>query len=323
MLFINFMNFKNLDLNLLRVLDALLDTRSTTTAGQRIGLSQPAVSAALGRLRHALDDPLFVRQGRQLVPTDYAASIEPQLHKLLDDAETLLNGPKVFDPASAERVFRVTGSDFFAELVSANLAGYLHENAPGISVRIIHPTGGDAVGALESEEIDLALLPRGEFPDWIECEPVNHSGFSLIASAGNSRLAAAGISHGDTVPLDLYCEMSHAAYSPDGRGCIGDLVLSKIGRCRHVAMTLPVFTGVHAAVGKSDLIALVPSIVANCYCDRYNLVIYQPPIYVPPIEISMIWHERSTTNPAHVWLRSVLVGFLSRIREELSIQEVA
>jgi len=318
MISIDTMNFKNLDLNLLRVLDALLETGSTTTAGQRIGLSQPAVSAALGRLRHALDDPLFVRQGRQLVPTDYAAGIASQLHQLLDNAELLLNGPKVFDLASAKQEFRIAGSDFFAELVSVNLVAYLQNNAPGICVRIVNPSGCDAVSALENEEIDLSILPATDFPDWIEHQPLRHTEFSLIASAGNSRLAAAGLSPGDTVPLDLFCEMSHAAFSPDGENCIGDALLAKLGRSRHVAISLPVFTGVHAAVGKSDLIALAPSIIARWFRDRYDLEFYQPPMYVPPIRISMIWHERSTTNPAHVWLRSVIAGFLKRNGENSS-----
>jgi len=159
------MNFKSLDLNLLRVLDALLETGSTTKAGQRIGLSQPAVSAALGRLRHSLGDPLFVIQGRKLVPTDYAAALAGPLRDVLSNTEALLAGPKNFDPANSHDTFRVSGSDFYAELLVAKLAIRLQTQAPNMSVHIFTPVSDNPTEALEREELHLGVVPRSDFPD--------------------------------------------------------------------------------------------------------------------------------------------------------------
>ncbi len=125
------MNMAKFDLNLLRVLDALLHEGSTVRAGARIGLSQPAVSAALGRLRHALGDELFLRHGQGLEPTDYARSLEIPLRKALDGLEALLSGPDNFDPATATLTFKLSGSDFFAEMLMPVLADQVSRDRAG------------------------------------------------------------------------------------------------------------------------------------------------------------------------------------------------
>src|SRR4051812_39302989 len=124
------MNLLTFDLNLLRVLDALLRDQSTVKAARRVRLSQPAVSAALGRLRDTLNDPLFVRQGQRLVPTDYARSLEIPLRRLLGELTELLSGPGTFDPLQAHQSFRIAGSDFFAEMLMPPLAPLLEKSAP-------------------------------------------------------------------------------------------------------------------------------------------------------------------------------------------------
>jgi DNA-binding transcriptional LysR family regulator len=106
------MNIKTFDLNLLRVLEALLDTQSTVKAGEKIGLSQPAISAALGRLRTSLNDPLLVREGQKLVPTQKAKKLRPKLKSLMREVEYLIE-PDTFDPQSAQNSFIISGSDFF------------------------------------------------------------------------------------------------------------------------------------------------------------------------------------------------------------------
>ena len=113
------MNLSSLDLNLLRVLTALLDDPSTVRAGPRLGLSQSAVSAALSRLRLSLQDPLFLRQGQHLVPTEFAISLRAPLAALMDDLDHLLSGPARFDPLTARHSIKIAGSDFFAELLIA------------------------------------------------------------------------------------------------------------------------------------------------------------------------------------------------------------
>ncbi|MFZ5964404.1 LysR family transcriptional regulator [Thalassococcus sp. BH17M4-6] len=319
------MNFSSFDLNLLRVLDALLTTGSTTEAGQRIGLSQPAVSAALSRLRHALDDPLFVRQGRQLVATDFARSLHDPLRRILDETEALLSGGARFDPATASARFKISGSDFFAELLIPDLAERVSRMAPGITVQLVDLVPDGFIDRLQQHEIDLALLPETDFPDWIDHRRLFHSSFSTIARAGHPRLRHAGLSPGDTIPIDLFCDLQHVIFSQQGNfRAMGDAALAKVGRERRVGVTMPVFAGVCNAVSRSDMVALVPHQMALSMAPRLGLELYQAPMSLPVVAIAMVWHRRTSRNPIHIWLRDQIAALmepLDRVAPKATIGE--
>lgn len=292
-------------MNLLRVLDALLRERSTVRAGDRIGLSQPAVSAALGRLRHALGDPVFIRQGQRMVPTDYARALEAPLRRALDDLEAALFAGDAFEPGSAALDFRISGTDFFAEMLMPRIAETLARRAPGVRIQLVDLVPDNWVETLDRYEVDLALLPRTPFPSWIAHEPVFHSPFVVIARAGHPRLAR--LNPGSVIPLDLYCELGHVLFSPEGNfRAMGDAALARMGRERKVIMTVPVFSGVVRAVSGSDLLALFPRQLAESLAARFGLEIYRAPMPVAVPQICMIWHMRSTANPAHRWVRALV-----------------
>lgn len=268
-------NFRTFDLNLLRVMNALLDTGSTVAAAQRLHMSQPAISAALGRLRHALNDPLFVRQGRSLTPTDFARHMQEPLSTLLHQAEALLNGPEGFNPTNAETSFRISGSDFFAELLMPQLAEHLSRVAPLVRVQLVNLVPDSYVDALDTFDIDLALIPKVDPPSWAEQEVVFTSQFSVIARKDNPRLLHAELAPGDTIPIDLFCDMGHVLFSPDGNlRAMGDAALARVGRERRVVMSMPVFSGVYNAVSASDLIALMPRALAKKMAPRVGLELY-------------------------------------------------
>lgn len=298
------MNFANFDLNLLRVLDALLETGSTTKAGRRIGLSQPAVSAALGRLRHALGDPIFVRRGRRLVPTDYALGLKTPLRDLLEQTETLLGGPDGFDPESCTDRFKLSGSDFYAEMLLPVLAVHLSRTAPGLRVQLVDLVPDNYIQSLDQFGVDMAILPHMEFPDWVDARLLHRSEFVMIARQDHPRLCEAGLIPRETVPLDLFCALQHVLFSPEGNLTgLGDAALARQGRSRNVAMTMPVFSGVYNAVAQSDLVALIPHQLAERVAPRVGLDLYRAPIAVGPVDLMLAWHKRSTSNPAHGWLR--------------------
>jgi DNA-binding transcriptional LysR family regulator len=306
------MNIATLDLNLLRVLDALLREGSTVLAGTRIGLSQPAVSAALGRLRHALGDELFLRRGQGLEPTDYARALAIPLREILDDLESLLNGPKDFDPATSNAAFKLSGSDFFAEMLMPRLAEQLSKRAPGMRVQLVDLVPDNYVNTLERYEVDIALIPAADFPDRVDHQPVFWSTFSVIARTGHPRLERAGLRPGDIIPIDLFCDLGHILFSPEGKlKAMGDAALARVGRERRVVMTLPVFSGVYRAVAESDLIALIPTQLARQIGSKLGLDIYEPPMPVDPALITMIWHKRSTATPEHRWLRELISEILT------------
>lgn len=305
------MNLSSFDLNLLRVLDALLQDGSTVRAGQRIGLSQPAVSAALGRLRASLGDPLFVRSGQRLQPTDFARSLALPLREILDSLESLLSGPGAFDPARAEQNFRVSGTDFFAEMLMPSLAGELFRSAPNVVVQLVDLVPDNYVNTLERYLVDIALLPKMAFPEWVQVQPVFHSSFVVVARTGHPRLGRAGLVPGDVVPLDLFCDLGHILMSPEGKlKALGDAALARIGRERRVVMTMPFFNGVYRAVAESDLVSLIPQQLARRMAPLVGLDIYHAPIPVDPALLYMIWHKRSSGNPAHRWLRELIARLL-------------
>ncbi len=310
------MNLVSFDLNLLRVLDALLREQSTVRAGERIGLSQPAVSAALGRLRAALNDPLFIRRGNRLEPTDYARALALPLRDILDQLGTLLSGPAEFDPTESVQTFRISGNDFFADLLMPQLAAELQRVAPGIRVQLVDLVPDDYIQTLERYGVDIALAPRMEVPDWVGQRPVFHASFVMIARTGHPRLARAGIGPGDIVPIDLFCDLGHVLMSPEGKlQTIGDRALARVGRRRRVAMTMPFFSGVCRAVAESDLVALIPRQLAHRLAPVLGLEIFHAPVPVDPALLCMIWHHRSTGNPAHRWLRDLVADMLLPLNE--------
>ncbi|WP_224516148.1 LysR family transcriptional regulator [Mesorhizobium sp. CA8] len=154
------MNLNALDLNLVRVLDALLREKSVTRAGEQIGLSQPAVSAALNRLRHALNDQLFVRRGNDMVPTPRAESLAEPVRAALREIERAFQPATDFDPARLERTFTFMGADFFSMLLMPPFAARIAAVAPGVSFRFLDSAIGDVSKLLQEDRIDLAWSAR-------------------------------------------------------------------------------------------------------------------------------------------------------------------
>lgn len=310
------MNLNTFDLNLLRVLDALLREGSTVKAGQSIGLSQPAVSAALGRLRAALDDPLFVRQGQGLEATAYARSLDLPVREALDRIEAILAGPDSFVPAAAQASFKISGSDFFAEMLMPGLGERLAREAPGVRVQMVDLVPDNYVGTLAKHEVDLALIPRPEAPKWATFQPLFHSGFHMIARHGHPRLRRAGVKPGDTVPIDLFCDLGHILFSPEGKlQAMGDTALAAVGRERRVVMTMPVFYGVCSAVAGSDNVALIPEQFGRRLAPKLGLEAFCPPMPIAPALIGMIWHRRATENAPHKWLRGVVEDLMTPLNQ--------
>ena len=313
---INMTNLSGFDLNLLRVLNALLREHSTVRAGHRLGLSQPAVSAALGRLRLSLGDELFFRRGQGLEPTEYALSIDAAVQELLDGVHAVLRGPAEFDPATSEASFKISASDFFAEMLMPRLADRLSLAAPFMLVHLVDLVPDSYVATLESHEVGLALVPATELPDWVESLPVFRSGFSVIARKGHPRISQTRIMPGDVIPIDVFCDVSHVMFSPEGKAKgMGDAALARMGRERRVVMTMPVFSGVYRAVSGSDLLALLPTALAHHIAPLVGLEVYRPPMEVRPAQINMIWHRRFSASNAHQWLRTQIVELLKPLDE--------
>jgi DNA-binding transcriptional LysR family regulator len=297
------MNFAAFDLNLLKAFDALMKERSVTRAGDLIGLSQPAVSNALNRLRHALGDELFVRRGNDMIPTPRAEALAERIRDALVQVEQAIAGDAGFDPARAERVFTLMGADFFSMQVMPALSEQIGRAAPGIRLRLID-SGGDVERLLRDNVIDAALERPLDMPDWVSRQLLFHSPFVVIAARGHKAIRKAGVKAGDRLPLAAFCALPHALRSIDGSmtGMV-DAALQKAGAARRVALALPHFQGIAFAVARGHLIAVVPLQFAQAVAKKAGLEIYRPPIDVPVPEVRLYWHKRHDRNAAHQWLR--------------------
>jgi DNA-binding transcriptional LysR family regulator len=309
------MNFSAFDLNLLRVFDALARERSVTRAGDLIGMSQPAVSSALGRLRDLLEDELFVRRGNEMWPTPRAEAIAERVRDALAQIEQALAGDARFDPARTERIFTLFGADLFSTQLMPRLSGRIAALAPGIVLRLLDSASGDVERLLRDNVIDMALERPLDMPDWVSRELMFHSPFVVIAARGHAAIRAAGVKPGATLPLKLFCSLPHALRSIDG-GLSGatDDALRKVGAARRVVLALPHFHAIGQAVVEGRLIATVPVQFARAVAKDSALSIYQPPITIPAPEISLYWHKRNDQNPAHRWMRGQIMTAIKPFR---------
>lgn len=313
---ISAMNLNAVDLNLLRVFDALMRERSVTRAGDRVGLSQPAVSAALNRLRRLLDDQLFVRRGNDMVPTPRAEDFSQPIRAALAEIERAFAGGRTFDPAVAERTFTLMGADFFSMRLMPQLMQRVSTAAPGVVLRLLDSARGEVDRMLQEDAIDAALERPLQVPDWISSELLFRSPFVAIAAKGHPRVAELGVSEGAALPLDLFCALPHAIRSIDGSltGFV-DQALAEIGRQRRVVLGLPHFQGVALAVAASGLIAAIPKQFAEIVAADLGLAIYRTPIDVPVPEIRMYWHARHDDDPAHRWIRGEIMTVVRPMRD--------
>jgi len=307
-------NFAAFDLNLLRVFDALMREHSVTRAGERVGLSQPAISAALGRLRHSLGDQLFVRLGNEMVPTPRAEAIAPVVREALASLESTFADEGRFDPATAELTCTLRGADFFSMRLMPDLFDTVATEAPGVRLRFLDSGHGDLTQLLQENAIDVALDRPLQLPTWVSSTLLFPSPFVVIAARGHREICQHRALEGTPLPVELFCALPHALRSTDGSmtGAVDD-ALAKAGHSRRVVVALPHFQAVGMAVAKGRLIAVVPRQFAESAADELGLSVYQPPIEIAVPEIRMYWHSRHDDSPPHRWLREKILIAVSAI----------
>lgn len=303
------MNFAAFDLNLLRVFQALIVERHVTRAGQRIGLSQPAVSAALNRLRAIFDDELFIRDAGGMRPTPRALALAEPIGDALRRIENALGTTGRFEPAAAQRDFSIMGIDYVSYLLAPPLVSELQRVAPGIVVRFVDAGANPIPQLLEEGRIDLAVEVMHELPDPIRSQFLLRDRYAVIAAADHPEIAPNAAADRTILDLDVYCRLPHVLHSLTGntRGNV-DAALAAIGRQRHVALSLPHFFSIAQAVATSRMIATYPERLAAKLAPLLGLRLYRPPVELPPISLALIWHRRNDSEAGHMWLRQRLMS---------------
>jgi len=290
------------ELHLLPVLAALLELRSSTLAAERLGISQPAVSRALARLRLRFGDQLFVKGARGLLPTARAEAMASPVAAVLVAAAALFSPATPFDPAREERVFRIATTDYGALAVLPGLLPGLMRDAPGVGVEVA-PLTRDAIRGIAAGEFDFLLYGDDDLPPACRTRVLFEDGYACMMREGHPA-ALDGVAN-----LDAYCVAPHVLVTLfGGRRGVVDEALKAQGRVRRIAAFVPTFSLAPMLLACSDLILTLPTRAAAAYAGRSGLVTLPPPVDLPPFIYRLVWHERAQDDPASAWLRARIVA---------------
>lgn len=301
MIQIHQMNIYNFDLNLLRVLDALLRERNVSRAAQRLSLSQPAVSNALGRLRELLDDPLLVRVGRAMQPTPRALSLEAPIREALQQIEHTLNAGDCFDPATSRQRFAIAVTDYVELICMPPLMAHLAEVAPGIQLAIQHLSPTLPIEALDNGELDLAL---GRF---LDVPPRFHR----RRWASETLQVALRKDHplvGEELDLDGFLRLRHLwVHGGQTRGMV-DQWLEEQGLSREVVYTTPNYLQAAHIVASSDLAAVLPTQLARHFAGLLQLQLFDLPFALDTFQLDIVSVAQREKDAALQWLIEQIVA---------------
>jgi DNA-binding transcriptional LysR family regulator len=319
-------HFNSLDLNLLRVFDALIEERSVTRAGERLGLSQSAISHALNRLRYVLNDELFVRMPDGMRPTARAAEIAPRLREGLLQLQRAL-GPAEFDPARTERCFTISCTEYVGTILVPSLLAHLRALAPNVELSI-RPSNIGVAEALLAGRVDLAIGSFRRIPEPFAYEPLFRERRVWVLSADHPAAR-------DDLTLERLASLSHLIISATGEdeqavdGYVSDHGLERLvtrgdagllqgalaahGLRRVIGLTTPHFLAALAVVSQSEMAAPLPRRLAAAFAEQYRLKLFEPPYPSPPFDIMALRHRDHGGEPAIVWLRGALREVAARL----------
>lgn len=286
---------RRLDLTLLLVFEEIMARGKLSAAAQRLGLTQSAVSHAVGRLRQIFDDPLFVRMPHGVAPTARAR----QLRAPLGEALRLISGalrPAEFDPSRDARVFRIGASDHLASVFGPPLAA----EAPAPRFAFLSAIRGEASAALLAGELDLALGYL--FPKSAGCERelLYTENYMVVGRAGHPALQGG-------LGIEAYAQAGHVLASPGGSlDGIVDRTLAAQGLTRAVRLAVPYFLAAFAAAARTDLLATVPARLARHYAPGFGLDQAAPPVEIRSFAVNMAWARRTEGDAGGAWLRALV-----------------
>ncbi len=301
------MSFLTLDLNLLRVFDAVMTEQNLTRAANRLAMTQPAVSNAVKRLRDALGDELLIRTAHGVKPTARAESLWPAVRRALADLEEAV-APRSFELAKANATFRMAMADATAGLLLPPLVRLIESEAPGIDIRMVPLTTREPRPMLLRGDIDIAI---GFFPGVVAQlqgsteTPVRHerlyAGHYVCVMRKNHPLADKELT------LERYCDANHllVSFSGRARGLVDDALVA-LNRERRILLTVNQFFTAGKVVAASDLLMVIPFHLIDATGMSEQLIWKGLPFSLPEVHIDMLWHERDARSPGHRWLREQL-----------------
>lgn len=293
------------DLNLLPIFLALMDERNVTRAARRLGMTQPALSNALNRLRDTLRDPLFIRERYGMKPTQMAEELAPVVRAALAGLDDAILGQQQFDPALATRQFTVAPNSYVEFVLMPVIAARLREQAPGLRLRLT-PFGNDLVetGAI-SGTTEMVLGRIMDAPDNMVVQHLMDDGLACVVRKDHPEI-------GDSISQEQYERMKHVNVLPPGRMRTGLFqALQQRGVKRDVAVSVTHFLAVPEMIAVTDYCATLPRLICERLRRDRRLKVLPAPVDLGSFPVELAWHVRYRSDPAHRWLRS-LIGEVAR-----------
>jgi len=293
------MNLRNFDLNLLVAFDVLMRECNVSRAAEAMFVSQSAMSHSLNRLRQLLDDPLLVRTGKGMKPTQRALALVEPVRKALEDIEQIVHSPLQFEPKASHRRFVIAGSDYVEYLVIPPLVDRIQKSASSVDLNVDQPDIVLPENQLENGDIDLVLgfqvILRP--PPYLRVEPLFTDRMACMVRADHPHI-------NDAISLAQYVEMNHVLIStlPKPTGVIDDW-LADMGLSRRVALKVQHFLSAPFIVATTDMILSLPLRIAEQFTRLASLKIVSIPLELPIYEVIMVWHPAYENEPSNAWLR--------------------
>ena len=300
---IDYTNLAKIDLNLLVAFDALVSEQSVTKAAARIGIGQSAMSHNLARLRALFGDELLTRGPDGMRPTPRGLALVAPVRGILGQVQALTAQRAAFVPASAETVFRIGMPDSVEVLLVPQLLAYLQREAPGIRLRLQsvgHPA--QMLEDLDSDQLDMAVSV-GEITEGRD----HHKKRSILTGTFMCMFNAALVGIEPPISLEDYVRLPHVLTSlRQGERGVVDTALEKVGLKRNVTLVTPRFLAVPFLVRGAPVVTTMHAELARLFSSALGLSLSPPPLRLPDMAISLVWHESYDNDPAHAWLRRVI-----------------
>ena len=304
------MDISKIDLNLLVFLDVLLRTRNVTRAADELGLSQPAMSNGLKRLRDLFDDPLLIRTSEGMTPTERATELQPIVRDALSAVERAMQPTGGFEPASSDRVFRIMASDYAESTLMPAVLTRLRQEAPDVILDILTPSDVDFT-AVEQGKVDMVINRFDSMPNSFHQITLWEEGFSCIVHK-DSKIV-------DRFTLEAYLEANHVWVSKTGMGVgVGidpqdvqrlgwvDEALARQDKKRHITVFTRHYQVALQHAYQPDLVVTLPTRAAMLKQDEPQLITIEPPFHIPKFSLKMAWSPLLHRNPAHRWMRQLI-----------------
>ena len=292
------MNIKNFDLNLLVVFKTLYEERNVTKASKKIGITQPAMSNALNRLRYLVKDELFIRGPKGMRPTPRANELSSPIQTALNNLELSLSSIN-FDPQTTKKLYKISISDDVAPLILPNLINFLEKESPNSSLRIRSEQGSEALKLLDSNDIDFAIGRFEMVSTRFESVDLYTEKYVCMMNSDHP------LAKDEKLSIEQYLSSKHLRVAPAGTPVAPiDRSLSQLNLEREIFARIDLVTMAPLILKNSDLILTLPSKTAQRMAKNYNFSIAELPIGLEQRQTKLLWHRELTNHPAYDWIKN-------------------